>query len=270
MFSRFKKYALILPLFVLLSGCASTPPSSKHFSQGAVPQATVPSPNNIANTRKAIVQELGHKQGFRLTDRGAEHARVDRIVRRLSAASGLGGFSYPVLIADAGNKANAMAVNGNTIVVYKALLQRVPDDNELAAVLAHEVAHITNRHHADNQLEQREAIVQIGSTLLGNVIGSNYDQEAGQLAQNIAGTIGKGAYVNAYSREMEFEADHTGMLLMAKAGYNPQGALRFWGRANQIFGTTSGSSDFLSTHPSEGRRLERLRQTMPVAVQYRR
>jgi len=269
MFSRLKKYALILPLFMLLSGCASTPPS-KHFSQGDVPKATVPSPNSIAHTRKAIVQELGHKQGYRLTDRGAQHARVDRIVRRLSAASGLGGFSYPVLIADAGNKANAMAVNGNTIVVYKALLQRVPDDNELAAVLAHEVAHITNRHHADNQLGQREAIVHIGSTLLGNVIGSNYDPEAGQLAQNIAGTIGKGAYVNAYSREMEFEADHTGMLLMAKAGYNPQGALGFWGRANQIFGTRGGTSDFLSTHPAENRRLARLRQTLPVAMQYYR
>jgi predicted Zn-dependent protease len=234
-----------------------------------VPQAAVPSQANIANTRQAIIQELGQRQGFRLYNSGAEHARVNRIVRRLSAASGLGGFSYPVYIADAGRKVNAMAVNGNTIVVYKELLRRVPNDNELAAVLAHEVAHITNRHHQDNTMEQRDAMVQIGSAILGSVVGSHVDVDSGRVARDIAGTVGKGAFVNSYSRSMEFEADHTGMLLMAKAGYNPEGALSFWGRSKEIFGSTS-SLDFLSTHPADARRLERLRQSLPLAMQYYR
>lgn len=268
MLSFFKKYLILLPLITVLGGCAATAPS-KNFSHGAVPQAAIPSQNSIVNTRQAIYQELGKRQGFRLYDSGADHARVSRIVRRLSAASGLGGFSYPVYIADAGRKVNAMAVNGNTIVVYKELLRRVPNDHELAAVLAHEVAHITNRHHQDNTMEQRAAMVQIGSSLLGSIIGSQVDVDTGRITQDIAGTIGKGAYVNSYSRSMEFEADHTGMLLMAKAGYNPEGALSFWGRSRQIFGSTS-SSDFLSTHPAEGRRLERLRQSLPLAMQYYR
>lgn len=268
MLSYVKKFLVLFPLVAVLAGCTATTPS-KNFSHGTVPQAAIPSPGNIANTRQAIYQELGQRQGYRLYNSGADHARVDRIVRRLSAASGLGSFSYPVYIADAGSKVNAMAVNGNTIVVYKELLRRVPNDHELAAVLAHEVAHITNRHDQDNTMEQRAAMVQIGSTLLGSIVGAQVDADTGRITQDIAGTIGKGAYVNAYSRGMEFEADHTGMLLMAKAGYNPEGALGFWGRAGQIFGSTS-SADFLSTHPSEGRRLDRLRQSLPLAMQYYR
>ncbi|MGV6810381.1 MAG: M48 family metalloprotease [bacterium] len=257
----------ILSLVLLLGGCASTP-NSQYFKEGGIPQGSIPASSSISQTRAAIIQELGRKQGFYLTDSGADHARVDRIVRRLSRTSGLGNFSYPVVIADAGNKVNAMAVNGNTIVVYKELLRRVPDDNELAAVLAHEVSHITNRHHHDATMQQRLAMVQIGAGVLGGLIGSSMDNaDAGKVAADIANTLGTGAYVNSYSRSMEFEADHTGMLLMAKAGYNPNAALSFWGKAGQIFGT-KGSSDFLSTHPSGDRRLERLRRDLPLAMRY--
>jgi len=261
-------HPIILSLLLLLGGCASTPNNSQHFQAGGIPQGSIPSVNSISQTRAAIIQELGRKQGYYLTDSGADHARVDRIVRRLSQTSGLGNFSYPVVIADAGSKVNAMAVNGNTVVVYKELLRRVPDDNELAAVLAHEVSHITNRHHKDQTMQQRSAMVQIGAGVLGNIIGSSMDNaDAGKAAADIANTLGTGAYVNSYSRSMEFEADHTGMLLMAKAGYNPNSAVAFWAKSEQIFGKKS-SSDFLSTHPSESRRLERLQQSLPLAMRY--
>jgi predicted Zn-dependent protease len=268
-FNQLIKWAQLFVLSILITGCTSTGPT-KSFIPNAIPQAAIPASGNIAQTRQVIVQQLGQKQGMTLYDSGADYQRVNNLVRRLSRAAGLGSFSYPVIIADAGNKVNAMAVNGNTIVVYKELLRRVPNDTELAAVVGHEIAHIASRHHADTTAQNRAAGVQIGASLLGSLIGKQVGTAEGQLVGKIAGTIGQGLFVNSYSREMEYEADHTGMLIMAKAGYNPQGALAFWSNANRIFGATAGGSDFLSSHPSEARRLTRLQESLPAAMQYYR
>jgi len=268
-FNRLIKWSQLFVLSILITGCTSTGPT-KSFTPNSIPQAAIPASGSISQTRQVIVQQLGQKQGMTLYDSGADYQRVNNLVRRLSRAAGLGSFSYPVIIADAGNKVNAMAVNGNTIVVYKELLRRVPNDTELAAVVGHEIAHIASRHHADTTAQNRAAGVQIGASLLGSLIGKQVGTAEGQLVGKIAGTIGQGLFVNSYSREMEYEADHTGMLIMAKAGYNPQGALAFWSNANRIFGATTGGSDFLSSHPSEARRLSRLQESLPAAMQYYR
>lgn len=264
---RLTHYLQILVLSFSISACTSTGPT-KSFTPNAIPQAVVPTQNSLAQTQQVIVQELGQKQGMTLYKSGGDYQRVNNLVRRLSRAAGLGSFSYPVIIADAGRQVNAMAVNGNTIVVYKELLRRVPNDTELAAVVGHEIAHITSRHHADQTVQNRTAGVQIAASVLSNVIGNQIGAAEGQLAGKIAGTLGQGLFVNSYSREMEYEADHTGMLIMAKAGYNPQGAINFWSQAPQIFGTSGSSADFLSSHPSEARRLSRLKASLPTALQY--
>jgi len=268
-FNRLINWAHLLVLSILITGCTSTGPT-KSFTPNTIPQASIPASSSIAQTRQVVVQELGQKQGMTLYDSGADYQRVNNLVRRLSRAAGLGSFSYPVIIADAGRKVNAMAVNGNTIVIYKELLRRVPNDTELAAVIGHEMAHIASRHHTDRTAQNRAAGVQIGAGLLGSLIGDRIGKAEGQLVGKIAGTLGQGLFVNSYSREMEYEADHTGMLMMAKAGYNPQGAIAFWSNASRIFGASTGGSDFLSSHPSETRRLSRLQASLPVAMQYYR
>jgi len=268
MLNRLKNLVVATLLSVVITGCAATTGPTKGFTPGAIPQTNVPSQASIAQTRKVIIQELGQKQGMALSTSGADYQRVNNLVRRLSRAAGLGNFSYPVIIASAGKQVNAMAVNGNTIVVYKELLRRVPNDTQLAAVVGHEISHILNHHHEDNTAQNRAVGVKIGAGILGSIIGGRMGADTGKLAENIAGTLGQGYFVNSYSREMEYEADHTGMLLMAKAEYNAQGAIQFWSHASQIFGTPSGGSDFLSTHPSGDRRLARLQAALPKARQY--
>ena len=270
MMIRIKAFAVAILLSIAMTGCTTTSGPTKGFTPGVIPVATAPSQTSIAQTRKVIIQELGHKQGMALSTSGADYQRVNNLVRRLSRAAGLGSFSYPVMIANAGNKVNAMAVNGNTIVVYKELLRRVPDDTQLAAVVGHEVAHILGKHHTDNTAQNRAAGVAIGAGVLGSIIGGRYGADTGKLAENIAGTLGQGYFVNSYGREMEYEADHTGMLLMAKAGYDPHGAITFWSHANQIFGISGGGSEFLSTHPSGNHRLARLQAALPKAMEYYR
>jgi predicted Zn-dependent protease len=267
LFNRLSHWLHVVVVSILVSGCTTTTGPTKSFTPNSIPQVRIPPQASITQTQQVIVQELGRKKGMKLYNSGADFQRVNRLVKRLSSAAGLGSFSFPVIIADAGNKVNAMAVNGNTIVVYKELLRRVPNDTELAAVIGHEMAHIASRHHEDKTAENRAAGVQIGANLLGSLIGRRVGVTEGELVSKIAGTLGQGLFVNSYSREMEYEADHTGMLLMARAGYNPQGAINFWSNANQIFGV-SGGADFLSSHPSEGRRLARLQQSLPTAMQY--
>jgi len=267
-FNRLTRWTQLFVLSILITGCSSTTGPTKSFIPNTIPQASIPASSSIQQTRRVIVQELGQKQGMTLYDSGTDYQRVNNLVRRLSQAAGLGSFSYPVIIADAGSKVNAMAVNGNTIVVYKELLRRVPNNTELAAVVGHEMAHIASRHHTDQTAQNRAAGVQIGASILGSLIGDRVGKAEGELVGSLASKIGQGLFVSSYSREMEYEADHTGMLLMARAGYNPQGAIVFWSNANNIFGMSAGGSDFLSSHPSESRRLSRLQASLPTAMQY--
>lgn len=259
-------------LFALLStGCSVRP----NIPLGTIPPAVPPPAHEITAT-KSLVQSEFKSAGREVYESGPEYRRVKKIVDRLSRAAGADGFTYPVLIVDAGEEINAMAVQDNTMVVYTELLKRVPNDEELATVIAHEVAHMLARHGADNTSQQREAWVSVGSSILGaaasvgaSAAGADYltSNIASSGAEAAANLLGTGAIVRSYDRKLEYEADQVGLMLMAKAGYHPDAALRFWNRANEIFGGDTGGV-FLSTHPASGNRLERIREALPTAMNY--
>lgn len=115
------------------------------------------------------------------------------------------------------------------------------------------------RHHEDEGEQDRADGVNIVTSVLGTAAavavavttGSSAAGDlAGGLTEVTTGTIADGAIVKSYSRDMEYEADHVGMMIMAKAGYDPKTALRFWSHADELFGEDMGGSSFLSTHPS--------------------
>jgi predicted Zn-dependent protease len=268
-------HRLFLSLFLagalFTSGCQSTQERySSGYREGVIPQATRPSNDRIRQTRSLLINRVAPQQRMRLTQTGPRYNRVKRMVNRLSRAAGLRGFSYPVYIADAGSKVNAFAYQGNTIVVYKALVDRLPRDDELAAVLAHEISHILGRHHANEAAQQRRVAVGVAAAVIGSLVGSEVSSSAGSLAEYASNTIGTGYFVRPYDRGMEYEADHVGMLLMAKAGYNPEGAIRLWSKAGRVMGSAGARENFLSTHPSHGNRVERLKKTLPLARRYYR
>lgn len=263
--------ALLLASALFTSGCESTQERySSGYREGVIPTASRPSNDNIRQTRALLINRVAPQEKIRLTQTGARYNRVKRIVNRLSRAAGLRGFSYPVYIADAGNKVNAFAYQGNTIVVYKALVDKLPRDDELAAVLGHEISHILGDHHANQSAEKRRVAVGVAAAVIGAVVGSEVSSSAGSIAEYASSTIGTGYFVRPYDRGMEYEADHVGMLLMAKAGYNPEGAIRLWSKAGRVMGSAGANQNFLSTHPSHGNRVERLRKTLPLAQRYYR
>jgi len=254
-------------------GCATR----QNLPLGEVPPLSPPAPNVQADTKRALDSKMAGRSEL-LPSSAPQVVRVARIVRRLKAAAGGSEISYPIYVFDAGSEnVNAMVVNGSAILVYKALVDRVDNDEQLAAVLAHEMGHLSGKHADDKGEEERSKWVQLGSTVIGvaaavavAAAGGNAAQYAGDIgesAMQISHSIADGGIVKAYSRSMEYEADQIGLVLMARAGYRPDAALDLWKNSERILATGNDGPSFFSSHPSADDRLEKLSLAMPVAMQ---
>ena len=158
---------------------------------------------------------------------------------------------------------------GNHIFVWTGLLEYTPSEDELATVLAHEIAHVIAGHtDSDPAIETRKILIRIGAIAAGMAAGiATGGAEAGSVADLVAGmtsSVGEGLFVNPWSQEKELEADQVGLFLMAEAGYNPQHAIDFWLKF-QKEANTLGPLQFLSTHPPAKERIEQLRKIFPLA-----
>ena len=259
--SLLQKAGLSILLLLSISACST---STKNFQSGVIPAPPQVTESKTAQT-KALLDHYADENDLSLYQSGPDYQRVNTMVKKLAKAAGQKGPAFPVYIADAGETKNAFAINGNTIVVYKALLDELPNDDELSVVIAHEVAHILGQHSEDETEKNRGMAVAIGSVILGTAasIATGVDV-VGDAVTNTAGTIGAGAFVLSYGRAQEYEADHIGMLLMAKAGYDPENAITVWQNADKILGAGAKNS-FLSSHPSHGDRKQRLEDTLVYA-----
>jgi predicted Zn-dependent protease len=136
------------------------------------------------------------------------------------------------------------------------------DSAGLAVVMGHEIAHAIARHGAERVSQTLAA--QVGGSLLGAWLG------AGPSAQVILAAYGLGTEVGVllpYGRAQESEADRIGLILMARAGYDPSAAVAFWRRMEEASGGKS-PPDFLSTHPSHGAREQQIAAWLPEAQHY--
>ena len=147
---------------------------------------------------------------------------------------------------------NAFCLPGGKIAVYTGLLDLMRNEAELSFVVAHEVAHALARHSGEQM--SWESIQSIGAKAV-EARGGN-----GAVFEK-ASDLG---VMLPFSRKHEYEADRMGMLLMAKAGYDPQAAIDFWSRFTA--GSTSSFLDgWMSTHPADDDRIEAMRQVLPEA-----
>lgn len=218
------------------------------------------------------------KEGSELVKSGPRYDRIKRIMDRISKAAGMGPYPYPMFVAvnEDPSTANAFIYNGNTVVVYSQLIDKVKSDHELAAVMAHETGHMLGKHHEDDGAQDRAENVSIFSKILGYtaaiaVATVTRSRSLGRMAGNTtyqgSSYVGNGAFVKAYSRDKEREADMIGLVLMAKAGYNPKAAVNFWKKADEVF-PKSDRSAFQSTHPSHEDRASELEEHLELAMQY--
>jgi len=199
----------------------------------------------------------------RTVDSGPELDLVKRVSARLAAATGTAGkdFDWRVsLIRD--GKVNAFCLPGGKIVVYTGILPVAENEAALATVLGHEMAHATSRHGAQRMLQQN--LTQTAMTGIAVSI-ANMDYEKQRAVMGALGAGAKFGVLMPFGREHESEADHIGLMYMARAGYNPEESIRFWKRMDQAAG--SQQPEFLSTHPSHGTRIQQLQALMPKALE---
>lgn len=156
------------------------------------------------------------------------------------------------------DQVNAFCMPGGKIVVYEGMMKLISSDDELAVVLSHEVAHAVAKH--SNERISQEMLAQYGAQVLS--IGLSQKSDA---VQAVAGQIyGLGAQYGVmlpFSRKHESEADYMGLALMTMAGYNPDVAVAFWQK--MAASSTANIPEFLSTHPSDARRIQDITKELP-------
>ncbi len=165
------------------------------------------------------------------------------------------------------SQVNAFCMPGGKIVVYEGLLPVTQDEASLAIVLGHEIAHAVAKHSAEqiSKKYNQSQITSIGSSILAQTVGTN----AATIASGLA-SIGL-SFANAhYSRENESEADHMGLVFAAMAGYDPVVAVSFWQRMSAASGggSASGLQSYLSSHPSDQKRISDIQTWLPEAQKY--
>lgn len=197
-------------------------------------------------------------KGERVSQAPQLNAMVRRVGHRIADVADQPDYKWQFRVIDK-NIANAFALPGGKVAVYTGILPYTQTDPGLAVVMGHEVAHALARHGAERV--SQNLLAQIGLSALQAGLQNN----SPAIVQGVALAYGIGVDL-PFNRSQESEADHIGLILMAKAGYDPREAIPFWQRmsAGQ---RGQGPPEFLSTHPSGQTRIQQLQTWMPEALQ---
>lgn len=184
---------------------------------------------------------------------------VEQVGRRLAAVADRPAYQWEFKLI-ASEQQNAFALPGGKVALYEGILPICRNEAGLAVVMSHEIAHVLARH-GNERMSQQGAVKIAGGVLDGMTADDAEKQERWRNAFGVASQYG---LLLPYSRTHESEADSIGLMLMAKAGYDPEEAPRFW----QRFASAGGKKpiEFFSTHPSDEHRAGQLNMLLPQAL----
>jgi predicted Zn-dependent protease len=215
------------------------------------------SENKVVSTSASKDAEMVRRIGQRLT------TAINNYYSQKGLSAELAGYQWEYNLVNS-NEVNAWCMPGGKIVVYTGLLPITQNEAALAVVMGHEIAHALAKH--GNERMSRASLAELGGQALSVALANK-----SPIAQNIfKSAYGVGTNVGVmlpFGRSQELEADKFGLIFSAMAGYNPQEAIPLWERMEKAGGGNK-PPEFLSTHPSEGRRIEKLKQLMPEALTY--
>jgi predicted Zn-dependent protease len=199
----------------------------------------------------------------------AMNAMVQRVGKRIAevATKDMPNAQWEFVVFES-KEANAFCLPGGKVGVYSGLLPISKNDAGLATVIGHEVGHAV-AHHGASRMSATMVSQGLGQAA-GSLVGSSKYAQYQDTFMNLYGIGSKVAVELPYSREQESEADHIGVIYMARAGYDPKEAVAFWQRFsafNQQQGNapTSMFQKFLSTHPIDSVRIADLQKLLPQA-----
>ncbi|WP_133501335.1 M48 family metallopeptidase [Cognatilysobacter terrigena] len=246
-----KPLLLALAITLAVSGCATTTtsPTGRKQTVGAVSQEQL---NQLGE--QAFAQAKAQTpQSTNATQTAYVRCVVGALTRQLAPEWQQGGWEVALFQKD---EPNAFALPGGKVGVYTGIFKVATNQDQLAAVIGHEIGHVVARHHDERITKQMEAQTIVG--LAGAIAGAKYGSGIGNAVSQYGAAGAQTLFLLPNSRQQESEADIIGQQMMAKAGFDPRQAVNLW--QNMAALDSSRPPTFLSTHPDPQSRLAELSQ----------
>ena len=247
---------LALAITLGVTGCATTTsPTGRTQMVGGVSQAQLDQlgAQAFAETKAKETLNRDARQNAYVT------CVVNALVRQLPPEQRSVAWETAVFTD---NEPNAFALPGGKVGVNTGIFTVAKNQDQLAAVLGHEIGHVIARHHEERITRQMGA--QTGVGVISALLGARYGQGAANTANQIGGMTAQTVFLLPGSREQESEADVVGQRLMAQAGFDPRQAVGLW--QNMMAASGSRSPQWLSTHPDPANRIRELDRDAPSLV----
>lgn len=254
--NRYPWRLLVLCVVMALTGCAIVPETGRQ-------QLVLLSPREEMQLGLTEFEKI--KQSKPISRDAAANAMLQEVGRRISAVAELPGAQWEFVLFEDPDTPNAFCLPGGKVGVFTGILPITKNEAGLATVVSHEVAHAVARHGAERV--SQGLLLQLGGVALDAAM-RNHTQQARQIVLSAYGLGGTVGVLLPYSRRQELEADHIGLLYMARAGYDPREAVEFWKRFAEYNRQRGGgaSIEFLSTHPVDATRIRELERLLPQAL----
>jgi predicted Zn-dependent protease len=253
----------VVPLLILTAGCAKDIVTGKstlnYYSLKGEPKLG----KQVLYAQSKAIKQKGKKMDMDADPE--EYRRLQRIVATIAPHTHYPKFPYEVHLAKV-DVVNAWCAPGGKMMVYtglwdkkKGLVQK-GNEAELAAVLAHEMAH-ANARHVTEAISRTMTIALAGAAVQSAIAAGGSSQGANLFGQVFSD--GMNLYIPSYSRSNEYEADRLGLFYMAKAGYDPRVAVKLWKKAAK---KKKDVTNIYASHPSNGSRARALKKLLPKAM----
>lgn len=261
----FSAVGVVCIFLILLTSCSTVPltgrsqlnfiPASQMLSMSFSQYDQFMKDNKVSTDKKkaALVKNVG--------------AKIQKAVEDYFSMKGmsqhLDGYNWEFNLIES-EQVNAWCMPGGKVVIYTGILPVTKDENGLAVVMGHEIAHAIAEHGSERM--SQGMLTQLGGLALSKAL----EKKPRETQTLWMAAFGLGAQVGVllpFSRLHESEADHLGLIFMAMAGYNPDGAVGFWQRMADLKGGKA-PPEFLSTHPSDDTRIEDIKKLLPEAKKY--
>ncbi len=243
-----KSLLLSFAIAAVIGACATTTsPTGRTQYVGAVSRQQL----NLLGAQAFTEAKAKTAQSTNAQQTGYVRCVVGSLVRELPSSWQSMGWETAVFVD---KEPNAFALPGGKVGVNTGIFSVARNQDQLAAVIAHEIGHVVSRHHEERLT--RQAGAQGVLQLVGALLGSRYGQGAADAAVQGGGVLAQTGFLLPGSRAQESEADVVGQQLMAKAGFDPRQAVNLW--QNMIAAGGGRPPKWLSTHPDPQSRLGEL------------
>jgi len=260
-----KKILILLAMVLIIDGCARVPLSGRRqmsiIGNSEILPMSYDQYSQVMAESKVVTQTPEGQQVVKVGNRIAKAVEV--YLTEQGYQDQLEGYAWEFNLIES-DQVNAWAMPGGKIAFYTGIMPITQNENGIAVIMGHEVAHAIANHARERMSQGLVANGLLGGLQVAMGQNPSLTQTLFLQAVGYGGQVG----MLRFSRNQELEADELGLTFMAIAGYDPREAPRFWERMEAQAGDGARPPEFLSTHPGPNRRIDQLNKMMPTAMEY--